>query len=307
MSMNPHVPPHKSLFAMVTTRASRGYTPHALRSFSAKTPFTDNDQFILIDNDGACDHDAKALLPPRGTIVGNNSPRGFAENMNYAISVALSSNSDLFFLNNDLIFTDQWLEPLRSIPHSLVSPLSNRELNYATPTFKTNVVMTLSDYLGREAELESIVKEHKKNISGGLRVVNAPFFAIRIPLEILHAIGNADESFGKGGGEDYDYCLRALLAGFSVTYARSSYILHFGGKSSYSGAESEHQQREREQKFMTRFQEKWGEKLFRLCLKEDLEVVTSKASCAACIQRGDYRGAVQELLSGEIPALNRAR
>ena len=40
-----------NLFGMVTTAASRHYTPLALRSFFTHTPLSEDDRFILIDND----------------------------------------------------------------------------------------------------------------------------------------------------------------------------------------------------------------------------------------------------------------
>ena len=99
-----------------------------------------------------------------------------------------------------------------------------------------------------------------------------PFFCVRIPQQVAQAVGNFDERFGKAGGEDYDYCLRAYLAGFSVQFALRSYLLHFGGKSTYSGAESDVEQTAREEKFRSEFRQKWGDGLADLILREQQNV-----------------------------------
>jgi glycosyltransferase involved in cell wall biosynthesis len=44
----------------------------------------------------------------------------------------------------------------------------------------------------------------------------AVFFAVAIRCEVFTQIGTLDESFGVGGGEDIDFCIRAQLAGWKI-------------------------------------------------------------------------------------------
>ena len=95
-----------------------------------------------------------------------------------------------------------------------------------------------------------------------------PFFAIKIPIKIIDAIGKFDEKFGVAGAEDYDYCLRAYLSGFECKFALSSYLFHFGGKSTWSGCEKFEAQVEREKYFKEYFIQKWGMALHDTILTE---------------------------------------
>lgn len=269
------------IFAMVTTAKSRAYTRPALESFFRNTPLNDEDCFYLIDNDGRFT-ERSSLPSSKIEVVVNSSPLGFAANVNQMLALAEKPQADLFFLNNDVIFTSNWLQPLLIDSKALLSPLCNREVQYslAVVVHKTQdtsklyslpMVTTLDEFTGNEYALEAIAEAHQQRNQGYWAVYHLPFFCIKIPNAVHSTLGRFDESFGRGGGEDYDYCLRARLAGFSVEYALQSYLLHFGGKSTYSGAESESAQLEREKLFFARFKEKWGERLHDVLLKEQSE------------------------------------
>ncbi len=285
-----------TLFGMVTTRSSSSYTPYALQTFFAHTPFRETDSFILIDNDN--DFDETLLnLYPAVQLIRNNEPKGFATNMNVAVQRALREKRNLVFLNNDIIFSSRWFEPLSNEEDAILSPLSNREIRYNTEVFRTKVWMRLEEYVGSEHQFEALVEAHRQANSGYYRVMALPFFCVKVPLPIMEQVGLLDESFGVGGAEDYDYCLRAVLKGFMIRYAVSSYVLHFGGKSSWEGAETRKEQDERELKFRAMFGLKWGMPLLRVLLFEDLEPINCNPQLKGAIERGDHRTVVESLMT----------
>ena len=296
----------KFFFAMVTTTGSRDYTPFALRSFFKHTELGGEDKFFLIDNDSDFEVDALEVECPLIRIC-NPAPLGFAENVNQIISRALTENASVVFLNNDLVFPSHWFEPLRSDEPVIASPLSNREVQYAASVhviktqsvaklFVTGMEMKLDDYIGSEAALEAIAEAHRSKAQGVLSVYVLPFFAIRLPFAVLKSVGYFDTSFGAAGGEDYDYCLRARLAGFDVRYILNSWILHFYGKSTWSGVEDPDMRRKREANFMRVFREKWGEDLFELLLHEDLTVIERNRLESRGQSPGTLRGNIVSLL-----------
>lgn len=273
----------KFFFAMVTTHGSRNYTPFALRSFFRGTQLQAGEKFFLIDNDSDYESDAAINAFPI-VLIRNPAPLGFADNVNQIISRALEENASLVFLNNDIIFPSAWFKPFRSDEPAIASPLSNREVQYASSVhvvktqsvaklFVSSMEMKLEDYVGNEAALEAIAEAHRATADGCLSVYVLPFFAVRLPLTVLKTLGHFDTSFGAAGGEDYDYCLRARLAGFDVRYILSSWILHFYGKSSWSGVEDSAARQTREANFKRVFRDKWGEDLFELLLHENLTVI----------------------------------
>lgn len=267
------------LFGMITTEASTKYTVAALQSFFLYTDFSKADRFCLIDNDGAW----SSSLPwnhERVEVIKNSEGQGFATNSNYFITQATQQQCDLYLLNNDLIFTTGWNLPLDGAGIVVSSPLSNREVQYIMAiqvaksesqarVFTSSLEMTLEQYRGAEFSVQALAESHRANTSFGfMPVIVLPYFCVRLPFEILERVGLLDEGFGKGGGEDYDYSLRAHLAGFPVNYVLNSWLIHFYGKSSWSGVEQQIERERREQKLLAHFEAKWGSILRELIFNE---------------------------------------
>ena len=275
-----------SIFGMISTRTSLPYTALGLRSFAQHTAVRPGDRFILIDNDCSLTDELAIAenfpIPIRLDL--NPEPRGFATNFNRLIDESLDQQEDLYLLNNDLVFTPNWRAALEVDNTSILSPLSNREVQYASSVIvpKTSHILNLlvleqamkiDDIAGNEAAFSAIAEAHSKSVHGYHQVFVLPFFCTRLPLTVMQRVGRLDESYGKGGGEDFDYCLRAHLLGCRVTFALSSFVLHFGGKSSWSGAETSNEQQQRETSFQRVFREKWGDSLFELILRENASVL----------------------------------
>ncbi len=293
-----------NVFGMVTTAKSSQYTPYALGSLRENTTFGPNDRVILIDNDNSFDKSVQSF--PNLHVISNSSPKSFAANMNYLLNEAKTRGADAFLLNNDLVFTPGWAEPLLECADAIVAPLSNREVQYelqvrvkktghATGGLHLNMVMDLDELKGHEHALTAIAEAHRSGAKGYWSVYVLPFFCVRIPYHIVLKLGDFDESFGKAGGEDFDYCLRAYLAGYSVQFALSSYVLHFGGKSTYSGAESESERRTRERQFQTVFERKWGPALADLILREQANVLTERPELHELERSGKLREVIEKL------------
>ncbi len=281
-------------FGMVSTRNSMRYTQYALESFFKNTPLSESDRFFLIDNDSS--HPPEDFTSfSRCEVIRHEQPIGFASNLNQIMKRAEVEKADLFFLNNDLIFTKEWLTPLLVETPALLSPLSNRELHYVAENFKCEITLELDQYLGYEKNLEQIANHHRNRELPYNDVFFLPFFCIKIPYAVYSVLGPLDESFGKGGGEDNDYCLRAYLSGFKVSYAPRSYILHFSGKSFWAGGENSTSARKREILFRRRFQEKWGERLVRLSINNDSTALDDEPAAKLAAERGDIKGLIEAL------------
>jgi GT2 family glycosyltransferase len=277
---------------MVTTATSREYTPHALKSFFETTPLRDRDAVVLINNDDPEVYNRIPLNGVRTELVNNSTPKSFAANANAMVDRALATESDLFFMNNDIIYADEWLTPLLGHDQAILSPVSNREVQYAgsavvvsTQHVATTMVlkapMELSQYLESPRMFQALAEAHRKTGGGYLPLLVFPFFCVKIPLPILHAVGRFDETFGRAGGEDYDYALRAWLAGFEVKLALSSYLLHFWGKSTWTVQDSSSTSPSYDTSFLQKFEAKWGSSLHRyIFLDDDSEVSADPELCS---------------------------
>jgi hypothetical protein len=286
-----------NVFGMVATYPSHAYTPYALASFFQTTPFAADDRFVLIDNDGTYRPPPDAW--PQVTYLANPVPYGFAANVNQVLRLARSCGADLFFLNNDLIFTPRWFTPLGVGEPALLSPVSNFQFPARVGDWLCGPFLDLADYQGHEADLRALVQAHQARHAGYQPALKLLFYCIKIPAAIQEAVGLLDEGFGRGGGEDGDYCLRCHGAGFPVAWALGSYVLHFMGKSTWRGAETPDQWQQREQTYLAVFRAKWGDALLEAVALNRTEKLHALPGVGEALARGDFRSAIEQALRWE--------
>lgn len=281
-----------NLFAMVTTRGSAEYTPYALESFFSCTALAHDDLFILIDNDHSFSVDLLRAYP-RVELKQNVEPLSFAANVNQMIEYARAKNATVFFLNNDLIFTPRWIEPLLVSERAILSPLSNRELQVGEGSFVLKNSMALAEYLPYKEELRKIGQRLQASPRRENRLLIYPFYCIKLPAAVYSELGLLDDGFGSGGGEDTDYCLRAALHDIPLKAVASSFVLHFNGCSTWK-VETREQEQVRIAKFRLRFEERWGSLLLRLGIGYDMSVL-AEAGVSEMAQQGRFREVVLAL------------
>ena len=151
-----------NLFAMVTLRNSHTYTGYAIESFFKHTELYDDDEFLLIDNDG-CELERLSIYK-KIKIIKNQTPLSFAENVNQAIDRAIRSKKNLIFLNNDIIFTKNWFKPLQLDSKNISLPANNQLFSYQSDCgkLKLTATMNLEDFKENYVLLNNIVEKHKK-------------------------------------------------------------------------------------------------------------------------------------------------
>ena len=279
------VPGRPRLFAMISTLRSREYTPHAVRSLLDTTLIRSEDRIVIVNNDDP----SIPPLPyhPKLEILHNSAPLGFAENGNLLIDAAVRGGCDLYLLNNDIIFSTHWLAPLASRENAIVLPTCNQDIQYAgtvvTPSAgQVNSMlmlapsMHLETYLDAPYLFQAIADAHRRTTEGYKGFVTSPYFCVKIPLSVIERVGKFDTTFGKAGGEDYDYSLRAWLAGFPTERALQSLVLHFWGRSTWNASTATSHVTEYDptydRGFVHVFKEKWGELVYKLIMNTDQSV-----------------------------------
>lgn len=294
MIFDPGVP-EVIVFGMVSTRHSLDYTVEALESFFDTTRPGPDYRFILIDNDRSFDPSLLNGYPGVNLLV-NEGERSFAENGNEIIKRAHQAGGDAIFMNNDIIFTRGWLQPLLVPTHSVVASTGNQNYQYQEGRLHLKPVMTLKDFNGAHAELARIVETHSAATLPLTTAFKTNFFCVRIPAIVYRHIGLLDTGFGKAGGEDDDYCIRAYLGGFSVIVAEKSFLLHFGGRSSWGGPETREEWAEREKNFIDVFIKKWGRTLSRFLLFKDSSLLEGNPAFRKALDEGGIGGLYVEMM-----------
>jgi GT2 family glycosyltransferase/glycosyltransferase involved in cell wall biosynthesis len=184
-------------------------------------------------------------------VIENKVNVGFPGAVNQGLKAA--TGEYIVIANNDLIFTDQWLERMLSLllsqpNYGITAPMSNfvsgvqidKEARYTT-------IEEMFSYAGKRA-----VAERGKYFE----FPRVAFLCVLFKKELLEKIGGLDERFAPGNFEDDDYCLRLQLAGYTCAIAQDVFIHHFGSKSFLADGEKKYQ--ERLQKNRLLFVNKWG-------------------------------------------------
>ena len=123
---------------------------------------------------------------------------------------------------------------------------------------------------------------------------------MRVPHAVFESVGELDERFGAGGGEDVDYCVRCALAGIDVMLALDSYVLHFMGKSTWRGGESDEARRARDQKYRAAFAQKWGQPLHDLLLDGRDDDIRNDNELATLFAGGQYGEVFRRLMQRRV-------
>ncbi|MGU3407085.1 glycosyltransferase, partial [Methylobacterium brachiatum] len=210
---------------------------HACLAAPQKTPFT-----LLAVNDRSPDPDLTAdlrELAGRGLfhLVENRENLGFVRSVNRGLS--LRQGKAVVLLNSDAQVFGDWLDRLvahAETPHAeaaevegrppvgSVTPLSNNATICSYPRFNANNTMALEI---PRPELDQAARTLNRGRS--IEVPTGVGFCLYMTAAALDAVGTLDEvAFGKGYGEENDWCMRARKAGFANLLAEDVYVYHAG-------------------------------------------------------------------------------
>jgi len=202
-----------------------------------RNPKTD---FVLVVNDASPETGMARMLIgfARETnlqILTNKSNRGFVKTVNRALRTV--PDGDVVLLNSDAEVFAGAFDELSRVAHArpeigTVTPLSNNATIFSYPHAQLRQ-NELSDMAW--PRLAQIARE--RNANAIVDVPTAHGFCMYIKREVLERIGSFDESFGRGYGEENDFCARAADLGFRNVAAGSVFVYHresvsFGGDKS---------------------------------------------------------------------------
>ncbi|MET3485912.1 glycosyltransferase [Methylobacterium sp. 1973] len=200
---------------------------HACLVARQQTRFT-----LLAINDRSPDPELSADLADlagRGLfhLVENEHNLGFVRSVNRGLG--LRQGKAVVLLNSDAQVFGDWLDRLvahtRARPQiGSVTPLSNNATICSYPKFNANNGMRLEI---ERPELDAVVS--RINLGRAVAVPTGVGFCMYMTEEALEAVGVLDEvAFGKGYGEENDWCMRAIKAGFVNLLAEDVFVYHAG-------------------------------------------------------------------------------
>lgn len=165
--------------------------------------------------------------PLRQRVLRNDSNLGFVGSVNRGIAQTLG---DVLLLNADTEVTPGWLARMRRALDAdprvaSVTPFSNNAEICSWPEFcKAAPVPADPERIARAFGLADAPTYPELPTAVG--------FCMLIRRATLCAIGDFDQAtFGRGYGEENDFCLRAVAHGWRNVLADDCYVVHAGGGS----------------------------------------------------------------------------
>ena len=174
----------------------------------------------------------RAIAPTdeRITLLENEHNLGFVGTVNRGM--ALSGEHDVLLLNSDTEVAGDWLDRIRAAAYgdqrvASVTPFSNNATICSYPRFcHDNDLPEGWDTAGLDALFA------RTNPGQVVDVPTGVGFCMYIRRAALADVGLFDvENFGKGYGEENDFCIRAAKAGWRNLHLLDTFVRHFGGVS----------------------------------------------------------------------------
>lgn len=158
-------------------------------------------------------------------VLENLENKGFVGTVN--VGMKYSDKNDVLLLNSDTVVTPNWLDNIKKCAYSgdnigTVTPLSNNATMASVPVpFVKNELPTGISI----NDMAKIVEENSYLDYPDLPTGHG--FCLYIKREVLNKIGFFDEeTFGKGYGEENDFCFRCLDIGYRNLLCDNVYIYH---------------------------------------------------------------------------------
>jgi GT2 family glycosyltransferase/glycosyltransferase involved in cell wall biosynthesis len=143
--------------------------------------------------------------------------------------MALHSDRDVLLLNSDTEVAAGWLDRIvacarREPQVATVTPFSNNATICSYPLFAKPSPLPEGF---STASLDRIFA--RENAGMAVEIPTAVGFCMFIPRRVLDEIGAFDEAaFGRGYGEEVDFCMRAARAGYRNLLAADTFVFHEG-------------------------------------------------------------------------------
>lgn len=164
------------------------------------------------------------------TLLRNQSNLGFVQSVNRGMS--LHPERDVVLLNSDTLVANDWLDRIRRCAYGAakvgtVTPFSNNATICSYPVFCAENALPEGV---KSSELDKMFRRANQGKSVG--IPTAVGFCMYIRRDCLDRVGLFDaDNFGKGYGEENDFCMRASRQGWLNLLCADTFVYHAGGVS----------------------------------------------------------------------------
>lgn len=217
----------------------RGYDDTLSCIFSVLTSRNATPFELIVIDDSSPEPDLSGALEQLSdmgliTLLRNKKNIGFVGTVNRGM--AMHPDRDVLLLNSDTLVFNDWLDRIHA--HGLISDVAT-----ITPFTNSGTICSYPEFCrDNRSELEISFSEvdllaAAMNRHQSVEVPTGVGFCMYITRKALNEIGIFDiETFGKGYGEENDFCVRASQGGLRNLHALDVFVFHSGETSFGAGA-----------------------------------------------------------------------
>lgn len=207
------------------------YLKKCLDSISRTVP---RDTRVLLIDDASTDPDVRPLLEtwvdqagPNTRLICHQQNQGFVATANHGMRLA---DSDLVLLNSDTEVTKDWLQKLSNCLNS------DSTIATATPWSNNGEIVSIPNFCAANPAPQDPDHVARVIVSSGRpeypEIPTAVGFCMAISSRAIELAGLFDEqTFGRGYGEENDFCQRVEAHGLRNVLCDDAYVIHHGGAS----------------------------------------------------------------------------
>ena len=189
-----------------------------------------NFRVIIIDDAGKCKQTRKYLekisCNEKVLLLENEENLGFVKTVNRGMK---ESPNDIVLLNSDTVLTKNWL--LKMHKARIINPLAGS----VTPLTNNGTICSVPNWLNDNSLPKGLSLDEYATLIEKISLKKYPVlptavgFCMLITKDALDVVGLFDEeSFGMGYGEENDWCMRAIKAGFTNILDDATFVQHKG-------------------------------------------------------------------------------
>ena len=170
-------------------------------------------------------------------LLETKEQQGYTKSANLGLKNSTSEVKTL--LNSDTLVPSNWAVKIKNFfqEHkeiAIMGPFSNAASYQSLPNIKGTSSQTAVNDLPQDVTVE-IMNKYLEEINHEEKFIYVPLvhgFCFSVTQECLNTIGYFDEeSFPRGYGEENDFCVRAVDAGFGLGIDLRTYVYHEKSKS----------------------------------------------------------------------------
>ncbi|CAN5643944.1 hypothetical protein BH23PAT2_BH23PAT2_03830 [soil metagenome] len=164
------------------------------------------------------------------TYYKNKKNLGFVGTCNKVVNELDKTGNDILLLNSDTKVSEGFLDEMSDVlyaskDHGVVSPRSNNATLATIP-------LSSAPQKGIDSKESYKIYLKIKNILPRYNEVPvAHGFCMLIRRDLINKFGLFDAAFGKGYGEEVDFCMRIKQGGYKSVLSNRSYVFHLEARS----------------------------------------------------------------------------